>query len=262
MSDEIVATNEGTLKPSKKRRFAVRWGKRLLHLIGRFQARHSLVGVGPVLDPAEFPWVGELEAAWSGIREELDQVLVHPEDLPPFHVMSPEQARISKGDHWKTFGFYVYGHRVEDNCAQCPYTVSVIEKLPGMRTAFFSVLDPGYHIPPHRGPTRAVIRCHLALRVPRERERCWIRVDDKVCHWTEGKCLLLDDTYEHEVRNDTDELRVVLFLDIDRPSDRIGTAFNKLLVRMIAASRYIQEPLKNVVVWNRERAERRRQANP
>ncbi len=252
----------GILTRQGRRKLMMRWGKRFLRGVGRFQARHSRVSVAPVLDPAEFPWVAELEAAWPGIRRELDQVLEYPEDLPPFHVMSPDQARISKGDHWKTFGFYVYGNRVEDNCAQCPYTVSVIERLPGMRTAFFSVLDAGYHIPPHRGPTRAVIRCHLALRVPRDNERCWIRVDDQIRHWTEGKCLLLDDTYEHEVHNETPEIRVVLFLDIDRPMDRIGTLFNALIVRMIAASKYIKEPLKNVADWNRERAERRRRANP
>ena len=256
-----MAASQGTLSKDKKRRLVMRWGKKFLRAIGRFQARHSLVSVAPVLDNAEFPWVVELEAAWPGIRRELDQVMVHPEDLPPFHVMSPDQARISKGDHWTTFGFYVYGNRVDDNCRQCPYTVSVIEKLPGMRTAFFSVLDAGYHIPPHRGPTRAVIRCHLALRVPAARERCWIRVDEEICNWTEGKCLLLDDTYEHEVHNDTDEIRVVLFLDIDRPSDRIGRWFNSLVIGVIAGSRYIKEPLKNVDTWNRDRAERRRQAD-
>lgn len=255
-----MATNQAAIDKPEKKPLVMRWGKKFLRAITRFQGRHSLVSTAPILDPAEFPWVSDLEAAWPGIRAELDRVLVHPEDLPPFHVMSPDQARISKGDHWKTFGFCVYGNRVEENCALCPYTTGVIDKLPGMRTAFFSVLDPGYYIPPHRGPTRAVIRCHLALKVPREKERCWIRVGDQVRHWTEGQCLLLDDTYEHEVHNDTDELRVVLFLDIDRPSDRIGTWFNRTVIRMIAASRYIKEPMKNVARWNRARDERRRQA--
>lgn len=253
-----MPTDQALIDKPQKKPLVMRWGKWFLRAITRFQGRHSRVSTAPVLDAAEFPWVPELEAAWPEIRKELDRVLVNPEDLPPFHVMSPDQARISKGDHWKTFGFYVYGNRVEENCALCPVTAAVIERLPGMRTAFFSVLDPGYHIPPHRGPTRAVIRCHLALRVPRERERCWIRVGDRVCHWTEGKCLLLDDTYEHEVHNDTDELRVVLFLDIDRPSDWLGTRFNRLVIRMIAASRYIKEPMKNVAKWNRARDERRR----
>ena len=149
-----MAATQGTLSRDKRRRLAMRWGKKFLRVIGRFQARHSLVSVTPVLDHVEFPWVGELEAAWPGIRRELDQILEHPEDLPPFHVMSPDQARISKGDHWKTFGFYVYGNRVDDNCQQCPYTVGVLEKLPGMRTAFFSVLDAGsrYPRPQKNGP--------------------------------------------------------------------------------------------------------------
>nr|WP_241618627.1 aspartyl/asparaginyl beta-hydroxylase domain-containing protein [Rosenbergiella epipactidis] len=36
--------------------------------------------------------------------------------------------------------------------------------------------------------------------------------------------------YEHEVRNDTDELRAVLFIDIDRPMDKLGTFVNKLFL--------------------------------
>jgi len=47
------------------------------------------------------------------------------------------------------------------------------------------------------------VRCHLGLRVPPQAERCWIRVDGEICRWQEGRCLLFDDTYEHEVLNDT-----------------------------------------------------------
>jgi beta-hydroxylase len=62
---------------------------------------------------------------------------------------------------------------------------------------------------------------------------------------------MFDDTYEHEVRNDTDEVRVVLFVDVDRPSDRIGSWFNKTLIMLIRSSAYVQDPLKNVAAWNK-----------
>ena len=76
--------------------------------------------------------------------------------------------------------------------------------------------------------------------------------DDRY-HWKVGECLVFDDTYEHEVRNDTDERRVVLFLDFDRPMDRVGTVVNKLLVRLIRGSSYVREPMKNLAEWNRKR---------
>ena len=96
-----------------------------------------------------------------------------------------------------------------------------------------------------------MVRAHLGLIVPKDRERLWIRVDDQILHWDEGKVILFDDSYEHEVRNDTDELRAVLFIDIDRPMDKVGTAVNKLLFSLIKASPYVKQPLKNLANWHR-----------
>ena len=61
------------------------------------------------------------------------------------------------------------------------------------------------------------MRYHLALKVPEPREQCRIRVGDEIVTWEEGRSLIFDDTYEHEVWNDTDDERVVLFLDVVRP---------------------------------------------
>jgi beta-hydroxylase len=252
----MSTTPSTTQTPPLWRRLLIRGGKHFLRWNGRFQARHSLVPTTPVIDNAAFDWVPRLESAWPEIRQELDRLLEHPEDIPAFHQLSPDQKRISKGDNWKAFGFYVYGKRVDHNCALCPRTAAVLDTLPGMRTAMFSILKPRYHIAPHKGPTRAVIRAHLGLRVPADWRNVWIRVDDQILHWHEGKVVLFDDSYEHEVRNDTDELRAVLFLDIDRPMDRVGTVFNRLLLRLIQASPYVKQPLKNLAKWHRERGGR------
>ncbi|MEJ2088563.1 MAG: aspartyl/asparaginyl beta-hydroxylase domain-containing protein [Gammaproteobacteria bacterium] len=227
-----------------------KFGVRLMRGVESFQSRHSLVGTAPVLDNAEFPWIGEVEAAYPAIRDELTALLEHPERIPTFHQLSPDQERISKGDNWKVFTFHAYGTRIEENRALCPATSKVIDRVPGLQNAWFSILAPGYHIPPHHGPTRAVVRLHLGLIVPQDGDACWIRVDDQICHWQEGKALVFDDTYEHEVRNDTPDRRVVLFLDFDRPMDRIGTLVNRLLVFLIRISNYVQVPLKNLADWN------------
>ncbi len=242
------------------RRLLIRGGKNFLRWSGRFQARHSLVPSTPVIDNAEFDWIPQLENSFPDIRAELDQLLEHPEDLPAFHQISPDQKRISKGDNWKTFGFYVYGKRVDENCAVCPRTAAVLDSLPGIRSAMFSILKPRYRIAPHKGPTRAVIRAHLGLKVPADSRNVWIRVDDQILHWQEGKVVLFDDTYEHEVHNDTDELRALLFIDVDRPMDRLGAAFNQLILWLIQASPYVKQPIKNLAKWNREHARRHPEA--
>ena len=232
------------------RRWLIKGGKRLLRGIGTFQGNHSLVSTGPFLDNTEFSWVPELESQWLAIRQELNTVMQHPEEIPAFHQLSPDQQKISKGDNWKTFAFYVFGIRLDENCRRCPQTVRALEALPGLQNAWFSILAPRYHIPPHKGPTRALVRCHLGLEVPQAEQNCWLRVDEEIRGWQEGQCILFDDTYEHEVRNDTDEVRVVLFLDVDRPSDRIGSWFNKLLIMLIRGSAYVKDPLKNLAAWN------------
>lgn len=250
MNDPTPSSAASRARFPRLRRLVIQTGKHALRKVGEFQARHSLVGTTPVLDNDEFPWVRELEAGWRGVRADLEGVMTRLDEVPAFHQLSPDQARISKGDNWKTFAFYVFGHRVDDNCARCPATAALLDKLPGLQNAWFSILAPRYHIPPHKGPTRAVIRCHLGLIVPDDAENCWLRVDEEICRWHEGKCLVFDDTYEHEVRNDTDQVRVVLFMDFDRPMDRTGRAFNRLLIGAIRASAYVRDPLSNLAAWN------------
>jgi beta-hydroxylase len=255
MAIDLDAPATPPAKSSLPRRLVIKGGKHFLRSLSRFQARHSLVSTAPVIPKdRHFPWVPELEAAWRDIRAELEAVLTQPDDIPTFHQISPDQQKISKGNNWKTFGFYVYGHRVDDNCARCPKTAAALERLPGMRSAMFSILAPRYHIPPHKGPTNAVVRAHLGLIVPRESDKVWIRVGDQIIHWKEGEVVLFDDSYDHEVRNDTDEQRAVLFIDIDRPMDRLGTLVNGIIVRLISASTYVQQPLRNLAAWNRQHA--------
>ncbi|NDF86536.1 MAG: aspartyl/asparaginyl beta-hydroxylase domain-containing protein, partial [Gammaproteobacteria bacterium] len=62
-------------------------------------------------------------------------------------------------------------------------------------------------IPPHHGETNARIVVHLPLVVP---EGCRYRVGFDECEWEVGKILAFDDTLEHEARNDSDQLRVVI----------------------------------------------------
>ncbi len=92
-----------------------------------------------------------------------------------------------------------------------------MREIPGMTTAMFSILSPRKHILPHRGPYKGVLRYHLGLIVPQDAEACRIRVGEDIRHWEAGRSMVFDDTFNHEVWNDTDETRVVLFVDVLRP---------------------------------------------
>ena len=129
---------------------------------------------------------------------------------------------------WQTFNLIMFGQDVPRNAARCPTTVSLLRKVPGMQSALFSIIAPGTYIPPHNDPAKGVIRYHLALKVPKDRARCFISVDGQKHHWEEGKGILFDDVFDHWVRNDTDEDRVILFVDILRPLSGIAKGLQEI----------------------------------
>jgi len=197
-------------------------------------------------DAREFPWTASLEAGWRDIREELEGVLTGPRPVPSFESISEEQARLVEPERWKTFLLYAYGHRIEENCARCPRTAKLLESIPEMTTAMFSILTPGTHISPHRGPFKGVLRYHLGLVVPRAGDKCAIRVAGEVRTWGEGASLVFDDTNEHEAWNDTAETRVVLFMDFLRDLPFPLSALNRGMIRLIGVSPLVQNILENV----------------
>ena len=227
-------------------------GARLLQLLERLIVRASLVPTTPFLDPSVFPWVRTLEDNWKSIRRELDDVLAYREQLPNFQDISTDQESITDDDRWKTFFFFGYGFKSESNCERCPETTKLLEHVPGMTTAFFSILSPHQHIPDHRGPYRGVLRYHLALMIPEPREACRIRVGDEFAHWDEGKSLLFDDSYDHEAWNDSDGIRVVLFMDVMRPLKPPIKQLNNFVIKAISKSPYVGDAKKRHLDWEKK----------
>src|SRR5204862_2344303 len=112
--------------------------------------RTSLVPTTPFMPAEDFPWVRPLETHWREIRRELEEVLVYLHDLPAFHEINGDATTI-RNDDWKTFFFYGFRRRSEANFRRCPQTAELISRVPGVTTAFFSILGPGVRIPPHTG---------------------------------------------------------------------------------------------------------------
>ncbi len=211
--------------------------------------RFSRVGDTPFFDRTAFPWTLAIEAGWKDVRSELDHVLRYVDDIPNFQDISEENRAITDDDRWKTFFFRAWGVRITSNCERCPKTAALLERIPGVTSAFFSIMMPRKYLPPHRGPYAGVLRYHLGLLVP-DPSGCRIRVADQIGHWREGESLIFDDTFEHEVWNDTDHVRVVLFVDIVRPLPMVLAAVNAVLIRMIARSSLVKPGLEKFKAWD------------
>lgn len=200
-----------------------------------------------MLDPEKFEWTKNIEKNTEHILTELKAVMQDYGSIPSLADISEEQKRLVAGEQsWKTFMLYVYGARVEKNIARCPHTDQVIRSIPGMTMAFFSILEPHTRLNPHRGPYKGVLRYHLGLIIPEPKEQCGLKVDDKVYHWEAGKSLIFDDTFTHEVWNNSNEKRVVLFIDFKRDFVFPINLLNNFMIKLIQVSPFIANVLKKL----------------
>lgn len=229
-----------------RRRFVKKFGKKLLKTISDIQTKQSLVPTTPFIDNSHFPFLETIEQNWQDIEKEAQAVLKFRDQIPGFEDISPDQYRIAKAQQWKTFVLYGFGTRLEKNTVHTPKSAALLEAIPNLQTAWFSILAPGYHIPAHSGVTKGICRAHLGLIIPKDYKKCRIRVGDEIKPWRAGKIIVLDDSYNHEVWNDTDEERVILLFDFDRPMKFWGRFLNSLSMRLMKMTAYYQDPKKNL----------------
>ena len=181
-------------------------------------------------DRTQFPWTAALEAAMPQIRQELDAVLASDEGLLPYVKVDagidPQQWRaLDRSRAWSALHLIKAGVRDETNSARCPRTMHALESLPlphipgHAPEVFFSILEPGTHIPAHFGLANYKLATHLPLHVPSD---CAIRVGNETRSWTEGECLIFDDSFQHEAWNRSQERRAVLIFDIWHPEVTIA----------------------------------------
>lgn len=237
-------------KKDQLRKRAYNTAMSIMDPLAAIVARTSRVPTTPFLRTEDLPWTQPLQKGWRDIRRELDGVMVLRDDLPAFHEINGDATTIAD-DRWKSFFFYGFGRRSEINCRRCPRTAALIEAVPGMMTAFFSILGPGVKLPPHRGPWKGFLRYHLGLIVPEPADQCWIEVGGERAQWREGEGMVFDDTYEHRVRNDTEGTRVVLFLDVVRPCRFPGSFVNQAVIRSAALTPFIQDSMRRHRAWER-----------
>lgn len=234
-----------------RRPLIVRWGKRARKHLNRFLSRYSLVSLDPILGTDQFPWLRHLEAAAPAIREEAQRLLKCIDAVPPMNEMSPDHQRIAGDGGWRSFFLFGYGIRVDANCSRCPQTARALAQVPGLVTALFSILEPGMHVGRHSGVSKGILIAHLGLNVPRDAERCWMEVEHQRVHWREGATFVFDDTFPHEVWNNTSEHRVILLVQFERPMTFIGRLVTRLLVRAVRISPYIQDARANLRLWEK-----------
>lgn len=228
---------------------------RILPAFDRLLMKSAATKEYQVFPNALFPWTDTLKAQTPIIRAEAERLLRDRMSVPSVREISPDHAKIAVDDKWRSFFLWGYGVKIEDNCAKCPETARILENIPGLLTAFYSVMLAGAHVPRHTGPTKAIVTAHLGLMIPRDREKCHMAVGDgNDIVWKEGEIAIFDDMFPHEVWNDTNEDRIILLLHIKRPLKFPGSLLRDLFFAGLRASPFVRDGLRNLEQWKQKNA--------
>ena len=173
-----------------------------------------------------FPWFERLEAASGDIAAEAQAVLeaeraqfrpyVDFPDSTPMDQWRPLNHSLD----WSVYQLWHDSRPVALHLEKCPKTAAVLAQLPlcdieGYAPgAYFSVLKPRTHLPPHTGTTNTRSIVHLPLLIP---PGCGFRVGSQTREWRPGEAWVFDDSIDHEAWNDSDQVRIILIFDIWNP---------------------------------------------
>lgn len=189
------------------------------------------------------PALRRLERNYCTIRDEMMPLLAHRNDLPRYHEIDPGRIHISNETEgqssWRVHMLYAMGAKPKENREKCPKLCRMLDETPNLFQAFFSILEPRKSVPPHQGPYAGYLRYHLPLIVPTDKPPK-MRILDHWHTWKEGEGVLFCDHYEHEVVNNSDQIRVVLIVDIFRPMPFMRDIVNRFITRTRLRRRYGQ----------------------
>ncbi len=212
----------------------------------------SAVPNRPVLPVSVVPELAKLRQNWQAIREEALNLF--------------DEGRIKASDGyndwgfnsffrsgWKRFYLKWYDDALPSAQRMCPRTVELLESIPCIKGAMFATLSPGGRLVQHRDPFAGSLRYHLGLVTPTHPGECRILVDGIPYTWRDGEDLLFDETYIHYAENTTDQTRIILFCDVERPlRTRAMQAVNRWVSRrIIKESATENEPGERIGVFNK-----------
>jgi aspartyl/asparaginyl beta-hydroxylase (cupin superfamily) len=189
--------------------------------------------------PSTYPSLNLITENYPLIKNEFEKVYQTQTQMPLYHEIDPGETAISQttDKNWKVFMLYLLGHKPEANRALCPETCRMLGRIPNLIQAFFSILEPGKSIPEHEGPYLGYLRYHLGIYVPLQNPpRLYVNSQEYI--WQEGKAVLFDDSWPHSVKNESDDYRAVLIIDVLRPMPTLPNLLNKFVTGLIARYTY------------------------
>jgi beta-hydroxylase len=175
----------------------------------------SAVPNEPVIPIERFPELAKLRDNWETIRDEA--VKLFDEGFIRAAAKNNDWGFYSFfKSGWKRFYLKWYDDFLPSARALCPKTVELLNSIPTVHGAMFAMLPAGGKLGAHRDPFAGSLRYHLGLVTPNS-DKCRILVDGVECVWRDGQAFIFDETFIHSAENRTDQNRIILFCDVERP---------------------------------------------
>ncbi len=206
--------------------------------------------------------IKELENNTEVIYQELLEFIAHQEMESHFNITMVEKPKT-----WKVRSLRVWSVEMYQYQKYFPQTMALLSQIDNVVNVGFNLLEPHSKIKPHQGDTNAIIRCHLPLEVPEEKEQCFLVVKNEKKYWEKGKVLAFSDTYTHYAENNTHQRRIILLFDILRPEfasqklkisatvltsfylQQIGNFFPALYKLPRKYFKYLLYPMIKIIQW-------------
>lgn len=197
----------------------------LLYLFTQPRAAHS------IMDLSDFKELDGLKQNWQVIRDEAIQLYekgyFNQTNKPGSGAYFDIGFRTFYKYGWSKFYLKWYGYTHSSALKLCPNTVKLLSQFKTVNGAMLSLLPPGSQLTRHLDPVACSLRYHLGLVTPNT-DSCFINIDGVDYSWRDGEALLFDETYIHYAKNNTDQYRLILMCDIDRPMHTLGRFINFL----------------------------------
>lgn len=175
----------------------------------------SAVPARPYLERRAFPELDLFRDHWRAIR---DEALSLSSEGHIRAALKNDDASFNSffKEGWRRFYLKWYEQPLPSAQALCPRTVALVNQVPSVKAAMFTLLPAGAHLNPHRDPFAGSLRYHLGLITPND-DACRIVVDGQVYSWRDGEDVLFDETFVHWAENRTAQDRIIFFCDVERP---------------------------------------------
>jgi beta-hydroxylase len=183
--------------------------------INAFMYLLSAVPVKSYLPVTDIKGLDALEKNWEVIRDEA-QRLAEAQRIRGSEKNNDAGFNSFFKTGWARFYLKWYDAKHPSAAELCPETTRILQDISQVKAALFAVLPPGAKLNPHRDPFAGSLRYHLGLTTPND-DRCFIEVDGERYSWRDGQAVLFDETYIHWAENTSDQIRTILFCDIERP---------------------------------------------